>query len=554
MRQFILFLKIKWQMWHNILKRLTFIDLIKFFIFTLITIFFFVGMYFGFRRIFVYLQTIPLIGKILTLKLLAMIFLLFFLMLIFSSLITSLTTFFFAKDLSFLFLTPLPPKIIFVYKFLHTIFYSSWMVGITLLPLLLAYGYVEKLSISFYLNILFLSLPFFLLASSVGIVIALFLIYFFPSPRLRNIFFIFTVFLGGIIYLLIRLLQPEQLANPDKLTEVVQYLTFIQAPTAVYLPSWWISGAINAWTTANFADFRFYFLLLFGCGLTVFFLVYFLAEQIYFPAWINLQGASSLSCPKRRKNLVFDEGLLNKKQPILVKDIKTFFRDTNQWVQIFLLIPLLLVYLFNLYRLPLDTFYLKNLIAFFNIGLAGFVVSAVALRFAFPAISLEGENFWILRSAPLSGKKIFFTKFLFTFLPLITFSFFIGIFSNLFLKVERLVFLFSTSVIIFFAFVLTGLALGLGAIYPKFKFENIPQIETSPGGIFYILNALFYIGLSLSLLAWPMRMYFYQKLGKINPFNYPVIFWVVISFLLLSLLTFFLPIFWGIKKLNNLEE
>lgn len=541
-------------MLQNILKRATFFEYLKFFIFTLITIFFFLGLYVGFQRILAYLQTVPLIGKTLTLKLLAMVFLLFFLMLIFSSLITSLTTFFFAKDLSFLFLTPLPPKIIFVYKFLQTIFYSSWMAGITLLPLLLAYGYVEKLSLSFYFTILFLSLPFFLLTSSVGTVVALFLIYLFPSPKLRNIFFIFTIFLGGIIYLLIRLLQPEQLANPDKLTAVIQYITFIQAPTAVYLPSWWISGAINAWTTANFADFRFYFLLLFGCGLTVFFLVYFLAERIYFPAWINLQGASSLAHSKRRKNLVSDKGLLSKKQPILVKDIKTFFRDTNQWVQIFLLLPLLLVYLFNLYRLPLDTFYLKNLIAFLNIGLASFVVSAVALRFAFPAISLEGQNFWILRSAPISIKKIITTKFLFAFIPLIFFAFLIAIFSNIFLKVESIIFLFSTLVILISAFVLTGLALGLGAIYPKFKVENIPQIETSQGGIFYILSALFYIGVCLSLFAWPMRMYFYHKLGKINPYEYPLIFWVLFSFFLLSSLTFFLPIFWGIKKLNNLEE
>jgi ABC-2 type transport system permease protein len=546
-------------MLRNILKRATFFEFLKFFIFTLIAIFFFLGLYVGFQRILAYLQTVPLIGKTLTLKLLAMVFLLFFLMLIFSSLITSLTTFFFAKDLSFLFLTPLPPKIIFVYKFLHTIFYSSWMVGITLLPLLLAYGYVEKLNLSFYLSILFLSLPFFLLASSAGVVIALFLIYLFPSPRLRNIFFIFTVFLGGIIYLLIRLLQPEQLANPDKLTEVIQYITFIQAPTAVYLPSWWITGAINAYTTANFADFRFYSLLLFSCGLAIFFLVYFLAQRIYFPAWINLQGAShlkrnKLQIPDSKLQIADWERLLNRKQPILVKDMKTFFRDTNQWVQIFLLIPLLLVYLFNLYRLPLDTFYLKNLIAFLNIGLAGFVVSAVALRFAFPAISLEGQNFWILRAAPIETKKIIYTKFLFAFLPLIFFALLIAVFSNIFLKVENIIFLFSTLVILISALVLTGLALGLGAIYPKFKVENIPQIETSQGGIFYILSALFYIGLCLGLLAWPIRMYFYHKLGKINPYDYPVIFWIFFSFFLLSLLTFFLPIFWGIRKLNNLEE
>lgn len=554
MKKSLLFLRIKWQMWKNIIRRLTFLETVKFFIFTLIALFFFTGIYLGFRRIFIYLQTVPLIGRILTLKLLAMVFLLFFLMLIFSSLITSLTTFFFARDLSFLFLTPLPGKTIFLHKFLQTLVYSSWMVGVTLLPLLLAYGIVEKLSISFYLMIFFLNLPFFLFTCSIGILIALFLVYLFPSPRLRNIFFIFTVLLGGIIYLLIRLLQPEQLANPDRLTEIVQYITFIQAPTAAYLPSWWITGAINAYATANFTDFRFYSLLLFTCGLTIFFLVFFLAGRLYFPAWINLQGASGSSRLKRGKLQIGNKtGLLGKKQPVLVKDVKTFFRDPNQWVQIFLLLPLLAVYLFNLYRLPLDTFYLKNLIAFLNIGLAGFVIAAVALRFAFPAISLEGENFWILRSAPLGEKKILYTKFWFAYLPLVFFSLLIAVFSNLLLKVNIAAFLLSTVVIFLFALVLTGLALGLGAVYPKFKFENIPQIETSPGGIFYILTALFYIGLSLGLLAWPTKMYFYHRLGKINPYDYPVIFWISVSFLFISLITFLLPLFLGIKKIKNLE-
>lgn len=546
-------------MWRNQVKRLRFHEVVKLGFFTAITFFFFIGLYVGFLRILAYLETVPLLGKTLILKLVAMIFLLFFLMLIFSSLLTALTTFFFGRDLSFLFSCPLSPRTLFLFKFAQTIFYSSWMVWVTLLPFFLAYGRVEKLGFAFYPTIFLLSLPFFLIAGSIGVVLSLFLVYFFPSPRLRNIFFVFFVILGGVIYLIIRLLQPEQLANPDKLTEVIQYLTFIQAPTAVYLPSWWITGAINAYATANFADFRFYALVLCGCGLIFFFLVCGLAQNMYGLAWVNLQGTGLLrripgKIAAARGNFRLFRKWRLLSQPVLLKDVKTFFRDTNQWTQVFLLLPLLGVYLFNLYRLPLDTFYLKSLVAFLNIGLAGFVLAAVALRFVFPAISLEGQNFWILRSAPISLAKIVRTKFLLTLLPLVFFAVLISLFSNLLLKVDLFVFLFSTAVILIFALTLSGLGIGLGTAYPKFKVENIPQIETSAGGILYILAALFYIGLSLSILAWPMRMYFYQKMGKLNPFDYPVIFWVVFSFLLLSLLTLFLPILWGLKKINNLEE
>jgi len=151
-------------------------------------------------------------------------------------------------------------------------------------------------------------------------------------------------------------------------------------------------------------------------------------------------------------------------------------------------------------------------------------------------------------------KEILWAKFLFTFLPVFIFAGIISCGSNWLLKVDSFVYSLSSLTIFLFAFSLSGLGMGLGAVYPKFKVENIPQIETSSGGILYMLTALFYIGLTLSLLAWPLRMHFYQKIDQLNPFGYPVVFWTLFSFLILSLLTFFLPIFWGIKKLNNLEE
>ena len=563
MRELVIILKIKLQMFLNYLKRVKFYEIIKFFLFSGIAIFFFFGLYIGFYRIFAYLETVPLIGKVLTLKLLSMIFLVFFLMLIFSSLITSLTTSFFAKDLFFLFSSPVKPGTIFLYKFGQTIFYSSWMVGITLLPLLLAFGQIKQQNFFFYLIFLLLSLFFFFIAGSVGIILSTFLICLFPTAKLRNIFFIFIVLFGGGIYLLIRLLQPEQLANPDKLTEIIQYLVYIQAPTATYLPSWWLSGALNSYLTFNLDKFLFYTFLLLGSGLLFFLTLLGLGKSIYPSAWLDLQGKGIKFALKRlepvERRRLFLPGLSRKLilrgwRSLLIKDIKTFLRDSNQWIQIFLLIPLLTVYFFNLYKLPLDTFYLKSLVAFLNIGLAGFVLAAVVLRFIFPAISLEGQNFWILRSAPLRIKEILWAKFLFTFLPVFIFAGIISCGSNWLLKVDSFVYSLSSLTIFLFAFSLSGLGMGLGAVYPKFKVENIPQIETSSGGILYMLTALFYIGLTLSLLAWPLRMHFYQKIDQLNPFGYPVVFWTLFSFLILSLLTFFLPIFWGIKKLNNLEE
>src|SRR6185503_7653140 len=84
---------------------------------------------------------------------------------------------------------------------------------------------------------------------------------------------------------------------------------------------------------------------------------------------------------------------------LVVKDLKVFLRDTAQWSQLLLLVALGAVYLYNfrdLERIPYIIGVVKNAYAFVNLGLAAFVLSAVAVRFVFPAVSAEGAAFWIV--------------------------------------------------------------------------------------------------------------------------------------------------------------
>ena len=57
------------------------------------------------------------------------------------------------------------------------------------------------------------------------------------------------------------------------------------------------------------------------------------------------------------------------------------------------------------------------------------------------------------------------------------------------------------------------MGVGLGALFPRFTVENIHQIESSLGGFVYMAASLFYIGATLSILAWPMRMHFMELMG-----------------------------------------
>src|SRR3972149_11511778 len=101
---------------------------------------------------------------------------------------------------------------------------------------------------------------------------------------------------------------------------------------------------------------------------------------------------------------------------LIVKEVKAFFRDTSQWSQLNLLLALVVVYVYNFSVLPfqgspLVTFYFKNVIAFLNLALAGFVTSSVAVRFVLPSISLEGRSLWITRTARLPVQRLWWGKF-----------------------------------------------------------------------------------------------------------------------------------------------
>src|SRR6185295_18786910 len=115
------------------------------------------------------------------------------------------------------------------------------------------------------------------------------------------------------------------------------------------------------------------------------------------------------------------------RRQLLIKDLKIFLRDVSQWSQLLLLLALVLVYLYNfrvldLQRIPYMSGVIKNVYAFVNLAMAGFVMATVAVRFVFPAVSVEGAAFWIIRSAPISLSDFLWSKFWTGLIPVLLLS------------------------------------------------------------------------------------------------------------------------------------
>jgi ABC-2 type transport system permease protein len=76
-----------------------------------------------------------------------------------------------------------------------------------------------------------------------------------------------------------------------------------------------------------------------------------------------------------------------------------------------LLGSLVIIYVFNLSRIPPDvTQGLRSLLVLLNLGFIGLILTAVAARFLFPLVSLEGRSFELLRLAPISMARYLWAR------------------------------------------------------------------------------------------------------------------------------------------------
>lgn len=472
------------------------------------------GLHYGFYRMLKYLAGVELIGLLLIWKLTAMLLLMTFSMVIVSSLLTALTTLFYSYDLKFLLKAPVSLRAVFLDKSLESAFFASWMIGLILVPYITALMRVLGLKMGYFLAFAASLPPFLLLAASVGIGFTLLLLYFFPTSRTRDVVWVFSSLSLSVVYGLVRFAEPEKLIRPDALKVVAEYLNFLQAPTAPYLPSWWLSEALRMAAEGHWQGWALRTAGLWAAACLVYGALVALAGKIYF---IGYSGAQEGALRRRAHafKLFPEQRLLGTgtAAALLWKERTTFFRDVKHWSQILLIIGLVFVYLFSIRRLPLDSAELRSLVAFMNVGAAGFVLAALGLRFTFPAISLEGRSWWVLRSAPVDVGGVMREKLLFSAVAILAIAATLAVMTNRILAADRFTAWLSLAALLTSGLAICMMGVGLGALFVNFTVENIHQIESSVGGFVYMAACLFYVGLTIAILAAPMQMHFAERFG-----------------------------------------
>jgi len=461
-------------------------------------------------RVLKYFRGVEEIGPLLAGKLLGVGLLAFAAILLLSNLVTALSTFFLAKDLDMMVAAPVDWIWLYLAKLGETLVHSSWMVVLVVVPILTAYGVVFDGGPLFPIVAAAILLPYFVLPTVVGAIVTLILVNVFPARRARDLLSLVALVVMGGLVLFLRFAQPEQLARPEGFRNLLEFIGTLRAPSHPLLPSEWAASSLMNWLL-RIRDPLPPLLLWSTAGAFVVIGASF-HRRLFPPGFSKSQeganrGKSSSLLARLLASLL--GWLPVTRREFIMKDLRIFFRDATQWSQLILLAVLLIVYIYNIRALPLYTgervpFVLVTLVVFLNQGLAGFVLAAIAARFVFPSVSLEGRQLWLLRSSPLDLQAMLWSKYWVGTLPLLGLALVIVLVTNRMLQAPPFMMVLSTITTVSYTLAVGALALALGVFFPQFETENAAQIPTSFGGLVFMLAAVILLILIIVIEAVPV--------------------------------------------------
>jgi ABC-2 type transport system permease protein len=430
------------------------------------------------------------LGIILSLKIFQMAWIIMFAMLVFSCMVSAVSTLFLSQDNEIIFAAPVANSDIFFMRYITTSIYTSWMMIVFSIPIFAAYGAVFEAGIMYWPLMLLTILATAAIATTFGMGFTVLLVNLFPAKRTKDIILYLSICFGIFIYIIFRLMRPEDLVNPDKYGHFIDYLSSLATPAAPYIPAAWASNLLSYYLLDREIDS-----LLTALLIVTPLVLFFLGEWAMDRWFLSGVTKSQESFGGYRRFFSRGKYRCSSLQWIFRKETKLFLRDSAEWSQLFMIAALVVVYLYNFKVLPVDRSmfaeeYVTNLISFLNIGLTGFVVASLAARFVYPSIGAEGGSFYIIISSPLSAGRYIFYKYLFYFVPFTGLALILLVVSNHLLNIEGPMWWISVSTGFVITWTVLAMALGFGAIYADFKAENRAAALGGIGAILFLFTAI----------------------------------------------------------------
>lgn len=487
------------------------------------------------------------IGGLLVQKIVGIAFLIFLGILVFSNIVTAFSTYYLSDDLEFLMAQPIPPNSMFTSRYIEALAQSSWVIVLFGMPAFTAFGVGLEASWTYYVMLPLVFLPFVAIPTGLATIFALAITNLLVASRMRDALMFLGMIGFALLFLVIRLMQPEKLLNPGSFDSLGQMMDLLSAPKYSFLPSDWAvsvlsplmfgNGEIDPWGAG----------LLYLTPAAMFFVSAWMHRRWYVRGFSRAQegrhGDSLLTVlrdkmlqrQRRREGTVEhnlaemakQEGDFRSLRGLFMKDWRIFTRDASQWSNLLVIVAIMTIYLVNYKYFEIisdQKLYGEVGLYFFNLAVCGFVVVALGGRFLFPAISVEGRSFWLLMQAPISLERILVGKWLGAVLPVAIVGQGVIWTSNLLVEQNWFYMLVASILVLFLTFCVAAIAVGMGAIYPQFYNPNAASIASSFGALIYMIGSIFMVLISLActfrLITRGGRMIVYGEEARLFMWDY----------------------------------
>ena len=509
-----------------------------------------------------YLYHFPLVGSLLSQRILFLIFGFFFVMLVFSNLIIGYSTLFKNSETQWLLTLPVTHLNVYRWKFIEALAVSSWALIFLSAPMMAAFGAVHSVNVGFYFRVALVYGPFVVLPALCGSWIILLLVRIIAKPLVKRA----VILLGaGTVALIAFGLTPisdfDAVAQQDVIS-FDQLLRHTRLSVNPFLPSAWLAKSVLAWSEELGTQGTFYFLLLLANALMGLLVGFEGVGRLYYGSWSvalssraeRFQRAADAKRRKGRRRGPLERflGALpigRAEAALVVKDVRVFWRDPAQWIQFMIFFGLLCIYVLNLRNVAFnfENSFWKAMISYLNLAASALTLSTLTTRFVFPQFSLEGRRLWILGLAPVGLRRVVAQKFWLSCstASIITVSLMTASSLMLHLPVREVLFFAATIAVMSAA--LSGLAVGLGALFPNFKEDNPSKIVSGFGGTLCLVISFIYISVVVALVAIP-------GLRAVSKIQFPIADSMALALaLFISVVLLVVPMGMGYRRVKNLE-
>ncbi len=475
-----------------------------------------------FRRLFAATATIesatPFFALGLLRNLLGLVFLVATVVLFSSALTAAIGAYFSDLDLDLYHAAPRSKLRLAIARWGKTLIQSGAIVFAFLLPLFVAFTRQYAIGPRFYAEVCTNLLLLLTIPVSLASALIILLVRWFPVRHVHQIVATIAMIVLTLAVVAFRMSRPERFFANISTDDVVRVLRTVELPSMESYPSSSIADLMVA--RASHARFPAIAPRIAIPAVALFILFAAVARAFYFAAFVRARETMApVALGSEFATSVIDRALAPfdlQTRSLVAKEVRTLARDVAQWSQVFLMAALLFIYLYNIRMLPLGGDARATILAYFNVGMAGFVVTAICLRFAYPSVSAEGKSFWMVQSAPVSYRQFLRVKVVVYAAPLTILSLLLTAFANAILDAGPAVWVFTLVGSSLLAVTLVSLGVALGAFSPDFAAENPLQVGLSLGGFAYMAVAMSYVAVIMLLMARPIIAYFLWRVFGIG--------------------------------------